>query len=311
MLPLHKAHLVLSVCVCVCVCVQKYELQFIECWKYNVRVCFSVHKGVCVCVCVCVGVCACASNSSLVYPFCQLAPWEPRSCNSNLQGGGGGGGGGGGRAREVQERRRRRRKGSKVWFVWRGNFSTPCQTEGLSSSCSVHQQAPAPLLPPPLLPVDACKPPALDTKASLALAFFFFFFFFFLNSVETLSALCRLLRNRLGCVFSQTKQSINHPHRQRKMWSPYVTRRPIHRISISINVPFASALSAVIDCSWKHSPSCKESGALHPGEAYPDLEPPPLPPESELCEPGAVMFEHARISTALPRQRGLMQETLS
>ena len=74
MLPLHKAHLVLSVCVCVFV--QKYELQFSECWKYNVRVCFSVHKGVCVCVFVCVWVCVRAHPTVHLFIHSVSSPHE-------------------------------------------------------------------------------------------------------------------------------------------------------------------------------------------------------------------------------------------
>ena len=100
MLPLHKAHLVLSVCVCVFV--QKYELQFIECWKYNVRVCFSVHKGVCVCVCLCVCGCVCVR----IQQFTCLSILSARPMRASLvqqQPAG----------RRRRRRRRRRRKSAR------------------------------------------------------------------------------------------------------------------------------------------------------------------------------------------------------
>lgn len=123
--------------------------------------------------------------------------------------------------RQPAAKRRKKKSGSKKGedgkkegvISAEGNFSAACQTGRLGSSCPVYRQGPPPLPPlppsrrhplPPPLPVAACAPAALDTKAPSALAS---------NGAKTIGESAGFLETNphcRRCALSRFQPSINH-----------------------------------------------------------------------------------------------------
>lgn len=139
-------------------CAKEYVLQFSGCWEDSVKECSSAWKGVCVCVCVHpTSQFARLSVLSARPMRASLAQQQPAGRRRTRKS-----------EREEQERRRKGRARRRCALGRREfHHSLPDRKARFQLSCLPTSPPP----PPPFLPVAACMPPALDTKAFSALAF--------------------------------------------------------------------------------------------------------------------------------------------